>query len=177
MAENEFPIRELADRAGTTVRTIRYYAALGLLPDPISRGKYAYYTSAHLDRLKLIQKLKNLRYPLSEIQDTFQRHSDVEIRDMLEKAARPPAGKNALEYIARLTNYWEEAKPPEIQQSSAPHQPSFFLKEQTSGEETWRRIPLAYGVELHIREPNDQATAHQISQLIAFAHQLFQKHH
>src|SRR5688572_3160786 len=60
-------IGELADRAGTTVRTIRYYVAEGLLPAPAGSGPRSEYTDDHLARLGAIRALKARYLPLAEI--------------------------------------------------------------------------------------------------------------
>ncbi len=69
-------IHELAERAKTTVRTIRYYTDEGLLPQPVMQGKYAYYTPNHIQRLELIQRLKNSYLPLKEIRQIMLSLSD-----------------------------------------------------------------------------------------------------
>jgi DNA-binding transcriptional MerR regulator len=65
--EEQLLIGELARRAGVTPRTIRYYTSEGLLPPPVTRGKYAHYSDEHLRRLRLIARLKEEYLPLSAI--------------------------------------------------------------------------------------------------------------
>lgn len=60
-------IAELAQRAGVTPRTIRYYVAEGLLPPPGGRGQRRAYNQRHLDRLTAIRELKAAYLPLHEI--------------------------------------------------------------------------------------------------------------
>lgn len=61
-------IGELAQQAGVTVRTIRYYEELGLLsPAQTSPGGFRLYTDADLRRLNFIKRFKNLDFPLEEI--------------------------------------------------------------------------------------------------------------
>ena len=76
MEEEKFLIHELAEKAGVTVRTIRYYTNEGLLPQPEASGKYAYYSAAHLNRLELIRRMKDAYLPLREIRQTLVRLSD-----------------------------------------------------------------------------------------------------
>ena len=45
--EQSLTIEELAERAETSVRTIRFYIAEGLLPGPGARGKAASYSGEH----------------------------------------------------------------------------------------------------------------------------------
>jgi DNA-binding transcriptional MerR regulator len=61
-------IDELAVTTGTTVRTTRYYASLGLLPPPVRRGRLAYYGPEHLARLALVRALQDHGFTLSAIE-------------------------------------------------------------------------------------------------------------
>jgi DNA-binding transcriptional MerR regulator len=61
-------IGELAELAGITTRTIRYYEELGLLGPCQREGKgFRYYTEEKLKRLRKIEALKNLGLTLDEI--------------------------------------------------------------------------------------------------------------
>lgn len=63
-------ISELADQAGVTPRTIRYYESLGLLgPNERVGHGFRYYTEAELARLKKIDALKQLGLSLEEISE------------------------------------------------------------------------------------------------------------
>ncbi|HEV3128194.1 MAG TPA: MerR family transcriptional regulator [Solirubrobacteraceae bacterium] len=61
-AEKTLRIGELAELAGTTPRTIRYYEEIGLLgsADDRDQGKHRSYTEADLDRVKEILRLRDL---------------------------------------------------------------------------------------------------------------------
>lgn len=61
-------IDELSVRAGTTVRTTRYYASLGLIPPPERRGRVAYYGDAHLARLEMVRALQDHGFTLQAIE-------------------------------------------------------------------------------------------------------------
>ncbi|MEW6497924.1 MAG: MerR family transcriptional regulator, partial [Cyanobacteriota bacterium] len=61
-------IGELAQKAGVTPRTIRYYENLGLLKPSEREGKgFRYYTEAELARLRKIDALQSLGLTLEEI--------------------------------------------------------------------------------------------------------------
>lgn len=61
-------IGELAERAGVTPRTIRYYESLGLLDPSERQGKgFRYYTEVELMRLQKINAFKDLGLSLEEI--------------------------------------------------------------------------------------------------------------
>jgi MerR family transcriptional regulator, repressor of the yfmOP operon len=55
-------IGEVADRTGTTPRTIRYYEELGLLDDPNERakGKHRSYSETDVERLQDLIRLREL---------------------------------------------------------------------------------------------------------------------
>lgn len=60
--------RELADLAGTTIRTVRHYHALELLDEPRRTANgYKQYETAHLVRLLRIKRLSDLGIPLAQI--------------------------------------------------------------------------------------------------------------
>ena len=61
-------VDDLALVTGTTVRTCRYYATLGLLPPPVRRGRVAYYDTRHRSRLDLIKALQDHGFTLSAIE-------------------------------------------------------------------------------------------------------------
>jgi DNA-binding transcriptional MerR regulator len=60
-------IDELAQRAGVTVDTIRYYAREHLLPPPERSGRHKLYGPEHLDRLTQIRDLQAQRFSLAAI--------------------------------------------------------------------------------------------------------------
>jgi len=62
-----FNIERLAEKTGTTRRTIRYYVQRGLIPKPEGGGRGHYYTDEHLDRIKQIQRLSSQGVPLEAI--------------------------------------------------------------------------------------------------------------
>jgi len=90
--EEGLMIKELADAAGVSVRTIRYYIAEGLLPAPASSGRYARYSEDTLLLLRLIQQLKDAFLPLAEIRRRVSGLDPDEIRaalDELQSAGTP----------------------------------------------------------------------------------------
>ena len=60
-------IDDLAQRAGITVDTIRYYQREGLLPPAERAGRANLYSTAHLDRLERIKELQSRRFSLAAI--------------------------------------------------------------------------------------------------------------
>lgn len=66
-------VDELAAATGMTVRTVRYYAGLGLMPPPERRGRLAYYSDIHVARLKLVRALQDHGLSLTAIEDYLAR--------------------------------------------------------------------------------------------------------
>jgi DNA-binding transcriptional MerR regulator len=102
--ERSYSIGELAEAAGVTPRTIRYYTGEGLLPKPDTRGQYAQYGGEHLLRLRLIARLKESYLPLSEIRAYLAPLSADEMRALLNEpsASAGPPPSSAADYIAQL---------------------------------------------------------------------------
>ena len=67
MDEACWRIDELAQKAGLTVDTIRYYAREGLLPPPTKEGRHRLYKTEHLERLDRIRELQAQRFSLAAI--------------------------------------------------------------------------------------------------------------
>ncbi len=193
-------IHELAEKAKTTVRTIRYYTDEGLLPQPIMQGKYAYYTSSHANRLELIQIMKNSYLPLKEIRQIMLSLSDEEVSQRLQSQGNPShteqpqantdsapktSGLRAMEYISHLLDEQSVHRPkvsptpvqiPPIHQN--PGNPPVNVQQTTDIKtpipgETWQHIPLIDGVELLLHLPASHDTTIRIEQLITFAKKIF----
>ncbi len=168
--EQTLTIEELAERAETSVRTIRFYIAEGLLPGPGARGKAANYGGDHLQRLRLIRRLAEQRVPLAEMRAMLARLSPEEEQALLseederamqrEQAAQSPSPKD---YLATLLSQARAARqPPASEQdqawrataASAPSakrypRPVNALSSQPA--DVWHRWELAPGVELHVK--------------------------
>ena len=69
-------IDEVAAAAGMTVRTVRFYAAKGLLPPPSLRGRVGLYDESHLARLRLIHDLQEAGFTLTAIERFVARMPD-----------------------------------------------------------------------------------------------------
>src|SRR4051795_5362409 len=87
----------LADRAGVSIRTVRYYLQQGLLPKPEARGPGAHYTAEHLDRLLLIKRLQREHLPLAEIRRVIE-----------TGGAEMPTPKTARDYIRSVLGKTDE---------------------------------------------------------------------
>lgn len=76
----EYRIGELANAAGVTVRTVRYYQERKLLPPPRRVGRVAWYSQAHLARLRVIGQLLERGHTLggaSELLSAWEQGYDL----------------------------------------------------------------------------------------------------
>ncbi len=69
----ELTIAELAGRTGISVRTIRFYAGMGLIPPPAVRGRLGLYDERHVARLELVRDLQGLGFTLAAIEGYLAR--------------------------------------------------------------------------------------------------------
>lgn len=79
----EWSVRDLASIAGTTVRTIHYYIAEGLLPPAHGSRRSAYYTPAHLARLRVIAALRHEGLALASIRSRLAPLSDDQVASVV----------------------------------------------------------------------------------------------
>ena len=86
-AANRMSLAELTEVANVSVRTVRYYIAEGLLPPPEGAGPSSAYSAGHLDRLLLIQRLKEAYLPLREIRRRLSGLGDEEVKALLERGS------------------------------------------------------------------------------------------
>jgi DNA-binding transcriptional MerR regulator len=90
--------RQIADLAGTTVRAVRHYHEVGLLPEPERHANgYKQYGVAHLVRVVRIKRLTDLGFSLSQISamedaDEYPeqelRTLDAELAETIERLQR-----------------------------------------------------------------------------------------
>ncbi|WP_354234804.1 MerR family transcriptional regulator [Arthrobacter sp. UYEF3] len=97
-------IGELADRTGLSLRTIRHYDDVGLLPATArTEGGFRVYSEADADRLMLIKQMKPLGFSLEEM---------AELLGLLNGAGDgPEAGTAATQApAARLAEFLQRAE-------------------------------------------------------------------
>ncbi len=197
LEQERYLINELAKLAKTTVRTIRYYTSEGLLPQPESDGKYAYYDENHKNRLDLILRLKAAYLPLKEIRQIMLSLSDDQVTQRLMeqvstkkmegiKRSEGPGiekkGSDALNYISNILETQTRYRTSEFQSKKQARQNQKTnlysqspLPLDPSDIETWQHIILSPGVELQLRYPADAQTNNRVQQLITYAKKLFNK--
>lgn len=85
--DEQYLIHEVAEKAGVSTRTIRYYISEGLLPPPSNRGRYSYYDPAYIDLIRLIRQLKDSFLPLKEIKMLVQDITPERVQELLQSSA------------------------------------------------------------------------------------------
>jgi DNA-binding transcriptional MerR regulator len=167
----DMTIEELSERTDTPVRTIRFYISEELLPGPRGRGKAATYDEEHLLRLRLIRGLTEQHLPLAVIRDMTKDLSLDYVRALLAEATRRKGNVLTLErespreYVTRLLEQARGVR-------ERPSQPVYgapAARPPSPPEERWRRLELAPGVELHLREDAEQRQADLIERLLRAA--------
>ncbi|PQJ35948.1 hypothetical protein BSZ35_16255 [Salinibacter sp. 10B] len=70
---------EVAEKAGVNPETLRYYERKELIPKPPrSDGGFRLYGDSYVDRLRFIQRAKDLGFTLAEIKDLLELRVDDE---------------------------------------------------------------------------------------------------
>lgn len=91
-------IGEVAERTGLSLRTIRHYEEVGLLPESErSPGGFRLYGEAAVQRLLLVKRMKPLDFSLDEMRDL------IEVRDRL--ASPRLSERTRTQLVERLRTY------------------------------------------------------------------------
>ena len=140
-----YSLDELTSLTGVTVRTVRYYIAEGLLPPPVTVGRNASYTREHLDRLRLITRLKEGYLPLKEIRRQIQAMTPEEIAGAVGNEGSDQS--SASRYIARAM---QEGAPQSSQMQAPPRAREIASRTPGAEEQAWRRMRISDEAELLI---------------------------
>jgi DNA-binding transcriptional MerR regulator len=197
-----FSLTELADLAGVTPRTVRFYLSQGLLPSPGATGPGVKYGEDHLDRLRLIRRLQREHLPLAEIRSRLSGLDAEEIALLAEAvlpaddasvAAADPTD-TALDYVRRLLQPPEGtasllkrlpmvAEPPAPAYSSAPAVSSapadasapWVPAPPPIERSQWERVVLTPDIELHVRRPLSRPQSRKVDRLVSIARELLEE--
>lgn len=185
MNTEDYLIHELAEKAGISVRTIRYYISEGLLPAPDTKGRYATFSEEYRLRLELILKLKDAFLPLKEIRDRIVGLDQTQIKELLDQFDAANANNQNAMFVSDATLHEVKERPltgaldylanimGEQQVSKSPRNiPAPLVQPQrrpASEVETWQRILLAPGLELHVRPAEEPYYRERIRQIVEFA--------
>ena len=180
-----FTIEELARLLGLKPRTIHFWKQTGLFEGP-GAGPGARYDEEHLGTLFLIDQLRSEGTPLAEIRKEIGKQSSTDLRRLAEqvKATPKPPPPTAKELIAGwLSKSSHETRPAGGANTSSVHAsrlsrperapdsglPDSGASRRASSAGAWERVPLADGVELHVRQPSTSASRKLVRELIACA--------
>ncbi len=102
MDEQHMQIGEVAERTALSLRTIRYYEEVGLVPPSArSQGGFRLYTDGDVDRLLLVKRMKPLDFSLTEMRDLLE---------SLDAIAAAPSTAERSALVDRLAMYRELAE-------------------------------------------------------------------
>ena len=100
MNDGMLQIGEVAERAGLSLRTVRYYEETGLLqPAKRTDGGFRLYTAKHVARLALIKRMKPLGFSVQQMRDLLDARDILADRDAPEDA-RESARERVSEFVA-----------------------------------------------------------------------------
>jgi DNA-binding transcriptional MerR regulator len=180
-AETEiFTLQELSDATGVEPRTIRSYVEKGLVPGPESLGRGARYPRESLDRLKVLQLLRdaNRGLTLDQIRLLLKRLGPAELRGLADGRIRiaalldtdqlagdAPSRSAAAEYLRTLraevpgrlpaashSFAWDDSLPV-LEEAARALARLSGLSSASRGVrgEPWYRLPLTPDIELSVR--------------------------
>ena len=72
-------IGKAAQLSGTTIKAIRHYEAIGLMPAPQRQGQYRVYSEQSVERLMFIKCAQQLGFKLKELQEILRDHHSDEL--------------------------------------------------------------------------------------------------
>jgi DNA-binding transcriptional MerR regulator len=202
--DDRYSLTELADLAGVTPRTVRYYLAQGLLPAVGQTGPGSKYGEAHLARLRLIRRLQAEHLPLAEIRRRLEGLTGSEILTLAAAPAPAAPADSALDYVRTVlaggtTQRPSAAPPPAASLAPPPGMPllkrSMSVSDASSavapagpprsGEaeppgpvldrSQWERIALSPDIELHVRRPLTRAHQKGVDRLVTIARELLEE--
>ena len=183
-----FTIEELARLLGLKPRTIHFWKQTGLFEGP-GAGPGARYDEEHLGTLFLIDQLRSEGTPLAEIRKEITKQSATDLRRLAEqvKATPKPPSPSAKELIATWLSKPGGGTRPLSASAGSPHSlraarhvaapsapsperaPDSGSPESGASRRAWERVPLADGIELHVRQPSTSAARKLVRELLACA--------
>jgi len=205
-ARDTMQIRDLAEAAGMTVRTVHYYVAEGLLPAPHGEGRQARYTVGHLARLKLVAALRDEGLSLAAIRARIAPLSDaeaaaaldaLELRDddspavtavgLFEAAvseqqspqSAPPAEPAAVYDAESAAAYVERilhGNRPRRPPTIPPPPPARRNRPEAVHPERWFTYRVADGIELHVREDRNGRAGRRMQGVVAGLRDLLRRY-
>lgn len=141
-------IRQLAERAGVTQRTIRYYTDEGLIDAPVDKVRTPRYTERHLLQLLAAAKLKAGYLPLRVIRARMAGMDDGDLQNVIEGALVAVGAEESAEANEEIV----AAHHVDRVIRSAPAAQATVSAPADGQEARWYRYQLDDGIELHFRD-------------------------
>lgn len=69
-------IGEAAKQTGLSIKTIRFYESIGLIPEPKRNGRFRVYSDRDVDMLLLIKEAKQLGFTLNQLKSAVVLEND-----------------------------------------------------------------------------------------------------
>lgn len=138
-------IRQLAERAGVTQRTIRYYTDEGLIDAPVDRVRTPRYTERHLLQLLAAARLKSNFLPLRVIRARLAGMDDAELKEVIQSAPQPVEVIVANEVVNDVVASHHVDRV--VTGSAKEVQPN-----TNDTEVRWHRYVIDDGIEIHFRD-------------------------
>jgi DNA-binding transcriptional MerR regulator len=147
MNQELMTIRQLAERAGVTQRTIRYYTDEGLIDAPVDRVRTPRYTERHLLQLLAAARLKASFLPLRVIRARLAGMDDAELNDVIQSAPQPVEEIVANEVVNEMVAAHHVDR---VVTGGANYAPATANPNDT--EVRWHRYVIDDGIEIHFRD-------------------------
>ncbi len=149
-------------------RTVRYYLAEGLLaPAEEKQGTASVFGYLHLLQLLVVKNLQAQHLSIRKIRELVEGRSERELTRLLGGTAKTADKNAALSYLETLLTQPRSALAPPMTASlsagapphkaTAPTAPTAPASNQAT--DTWARVELAPGLELHIHSAYQPPTA------------------
>lgn len=180
--QREYSIGELADAAGVSSRTIRYYVSEGLLPPPVGAGPNSRYTDQHRRQLEIIGRLKAQYLPLKEIRRRLIGHGSPLQTAPSSAAPSADAEPRPFPVMSRRSREIAETRAYHLNIAAAdaaspmPSEPaesmvaySMALPTLPDPDRPWRRVAISDEAELLITEDQYRRNQDKIDWLIQWA--------
>ena len=147
MSDERYSIGELAERAGVSRRTVRFYVQRGLLPVPLGRGRGEHYDATHL---AAVLRVKALQLAGASLDDIRSRLSP-------DTAPPPPDTPQPAPGVGGSPDPGPRTPDPRV------------------GGGRYVRQTVLPGIELHLSETHPPLSESQLAALAAFLNELSRK--
>lgn len=158
-------------------RLVRHYTTQGLLDKPLKQGREARYIYRHLLQLLVLRRLLADSYSVGSIADLISGQANEALESILKGGVQltVEAANPALAFLSQVRDRTQPSRPSPVAQvrdmspSSAtpPPAPAPSVHPVASAPESWTRLSILDGLELHVRADfTPPATAHEREHLL-----------